>query len=183
MDFRAIRAIFDRFPALSGSFMSRACRHKAARKFVLPVTQSLRKCKVCGVHNTNCVVSSSFWNIFQKQSRKTKFLDFIPKSESKRKVFGIFSENCIKTQSFWNIFRKVYRLSASSFSCWSGGRFVAVFLRGELVPTCRTKTYQLAEQKLTNLPNENLPTCRTKTCQLADFVLDKCVFDAIVLVG
>ena len=35
---------------------------------------------------------------------------------------------------------------------------------------------------LTNLPNEILPTYRTKTCQLADFVLDKCVFDAIVMV-
>ena len=33
-----------------------------------------------------------------------------------------------------------------------------------------------------NLPNGFLPTCRMKTYQLADFVLDKCVFDAIVMV-
>ena len=42
--------------------------------------------------------------------------------------------------------------------------------------------YQLAEQNIANLPNGILPTFRTKTCQLADFVLDKCDFDAIVMV-
>ena len=36
--------------------------------------------------------------------------------------------------------------------------------------------YQLAEQNFTNLQNRILPTCRTKSCQLADFVLDKKVF-------
>ena len=80
MDFRAIRAIFDRISALSGSSVNRPRRHKAARKFVEAVTQSLQKNKVCGVHNTNCAVSSSFWNIFRKVAKNAKFLDFIPKS-------------------------------------------------------------------------------------------------------
>ena len=80
MDFRAIRGFFDRFSALFGSSVSRPRRHKAARKFVLSATQSLQKCKVCGVHNTNCAVSSSFWNIFRKVVKNAKFLDFIPKS-------------------------------------------------------------------------------------------------------
>jgi hypothetical protein len=35
---------------------------------------------------------------------------------------------------------------------------------------------------LANLPNKILPTCRTKSCQVADFVLDKRFFDAIVMV-
>jgi len=39
----------------------------------------------------------------------------------------------------------------------------------------------LPNRFFTNLPNEILPTCRTKSCQLADFMLDKCVFDAIVM--
>ena len=132
MDFRAIRAFFDRFSerfplvprhrfSRYGNSWDRPRRPKAARKFVLPVTQSLQKCKVCGGHNTNCAVSSSFWNIFRKVAKNAKFLDSIPKSASKRKVFGIFSENCIETQSFWNLFQKLHRnilsiLCVGSFS-------------------------------------------------------------------
>ena len=107
MDFRAKRVFFDRFSALFGSSVSRPRRHKAARKFVLSATQSLQKCKVCGVHNTNCAVSSSFWNIFRRVVKNAKFLDFIPKSASKRKVFGIFSEKCLDFLSFWIIFQIV----------------------------------------------------------------------------
>ena len=40
-------------------------------------------------------------------------------------------------------------------------------LPNEILPTCRMESYQLAERKLANLPI---------------FVLDKCVFDAIVMV-
>ena len=35
---------------------------------------------------------------------------------------------------------------------------------------------------LASLPNKILPTCRMESCQLADFVFDKRVFDAIVMV-
>ena len=131
MDFRAKRVFFDRFsdrffaggvPGLSrpaspprsgarsfrpGSFADRIGRHKDVRKFVSPITQSLQKVKACGVHNTNCAVSSSFWNIFRRVVKNAKFLDSIPKSASKRKVFGIFSEKCLDFLSFWIIFQIV----------------------------------------------------------------------------
>ena len=51
-----------------------------------------------------------------------------------------------------------------------------VFLKSLIIQSC-----QLAERNSTNLPNRFLPTCRTKSCQLADFMLDKRVFDAIVM--
>ena len=107
MDFRAKRVFFDRFSGLFGSSVSRPRRHKAARKFVLSATQSLQKCKVCGVHNTNCAVSSSFWNIFRRVVKMQSFWILFRKVHQKRKVFGMFSEKCLDFLSFWIIFQIV----------------------------------------------------------------------------